>query len=691
MKQTIITLMLSATLLSPLSDTHAQGLKELPFPVGPVTEMTYSATATRLSLWSPVAEEVRVNLYNSDLGGKPVEVVPLKRGNDGTWSVRLKGDRKGIFYTFQVKTNGKWLEETPGIFAKTVGTNGQRAMIMSLSDTNPEGWDKDKSPEMNGITDVVLYEMHHRDFSVDASSGIKNKGKFLALTEKGTQNPKGYSTGIDHLRELGVTHVHLLPSYDFGSIDERTGKSVGGGGRDQVTYYNWGYDPVNYNCPEGSYSTNPSDPAARIKEFKEMVMAMHKAGLRVVMDVVYNHVFDLAQSNFQRVVPDYFFRWQDESKAEAGKSVGKIPANGSGCGNETASEMPMMRKYMVESVLYWMREYHVDGFRFDLMGIHDIETMNAIREAAQAVDPNVVIYGEGWAASAPAYPEDKLAMKANTSRLGGIAAFGDELRDGLRGSWSNNDEGAFLVGNAGNEESVKFGIVGAIQHPGVDYSKVNYSKAPWALQPTQMISYVSCHDDMCVADRLKVTLLTKNKKKNLTDAQLLQQQTALMKLAETVTLTSQGVPFIWCGDEIMRDRKGVHNCYASPDSINAIDWNGKTENIDLFNYIKGVISIRKAHPAFRMGCAERVRENLAFIPVKQKNVVAFTLNGSAVGDTWNDIVVVFNSNLRPVSIPVEQGNYTIVVENGKVNLEGIRSARLKTVKVAPQSATIMFR
>ena len=691
MKRTIITLMLSATLLSPLSDTHAQGLKELPLPVGPVTEMTYSATATRLSLWSPVAEEVRVNLYNSDLGGKPVEVVPLKRGNYGTWSVRLKGDRKGIFYTFQVKTNGKWLEETPGIFAKTVGTNGQRAMIMSLSDTNPEGWDKDKSPEMNGITDVVLYEMHHRDFSVDASSGIKNKGKFLALTEKGTQNPKGYSTGIDHLRELGVTHVHLLPSYDFGSIDERTGKSVGGGGRDQVTYYNWGYDPVNYNCPEGSYSTNPSDPESRIKEFKEMVMAMHKAGLRVVMDVVYNHVFDLAQSNFQRVVPDYFFRWHDESKAEAGKSVGKIPANGSGCGNETASEMPMMRKYMVESVLYWMREYHVDGFRFDLMGIHDIETMNAICEAAQAVDPNVVIYGEGWAASAPAYPEDKLAMKANISRLGGIAAFGDELRDGLRGSWSNNDEGAFLVGNAGNEESVKFGIVGAIQHPGVDYTKVNYSKAPWALQPTQMISYVSCHDDMCVADRLKVTLRTKNKKINLTDAQLLQQQTALMKLAETVTLTSQGVPFIWCGDEIMRDRKGVHNCYASPDSINAIDWNGKTDNIDLFNYIKGVISIRKAHPAFRMGCAERVRENLAFIPVKQKNVVAFTLNGSAVGDTWSDIVVVFNSNLRPVSIPVEQGNYTIVVENGKVNQEGLRSARLKSVKVAPQSATIMFR
>ena len=690
MKQTIITLMLSATLLSPISKAQAQAVEELPVPAGPITEMTYSPTATRLSLWSPVAEEARVNLYDTDLGGETIEVVPMQRGNDGTWNARLNGDRKGIFYTFQVKTKGKWLEETPGIFAKTVGTNGQRAMIMNIRDTNPEGWDNDKSPEMNGITDVVLYEMHHRDFSVHASSGIKNKGKFLALTENGTKNPDGYSTGIDHLRELGVTHVHLLPSYDYGSIDERTGKSIGGGGRDQITYYNWGYDPVNYNCPEGSYSTNPADPAARIKEFKEMVMAMHKAGLRVVMDVVYNHVFDLAQSNFQRIVPDYFFRWQSDSKADDMSAQAKEPSNGSGCGNETASEMPMMRKYMIESVIYWMKEYHVDGFRFDLMGIHDIETMNAIREAAQAVDPNVVIYGEGWAASAPAYPAEKLAMKANTSQLGGIAAFGDELRDGLRGSWSNNEEGAFLVGNPGNEESVKFGIVGAIQHPGVDYSKVNYSNAPWASQPTQMISYVSCHDDMCVADRLKVTLRTKNKKKSLTEAQLMQQQTALMKLAETVTLTSQGVPFIWCGDEIMRDRKGIHNCYASPDSINAIDWNGKTENIDLYNYIKGVISIRKAHPAFRMGCAEKVRENLAFIPVKQKNVVAFTLKGSAVGDSWSDIVVLFNSNLRPVSIPVEQGQYTIVVENGKVNPEGLRTVRLKTIKVAPQSATIMY-
>lgn len=691
MKKLITSIILSATLLSPLTIAQAQGLKDLPVPVGPINEMTYSPTVTRLSLWSPVAEEVCAHLYNKDLGGEAIETVALKRAEDGTWSVILNGDRNGLFYTFQVKVNGKWLEETPGIFAKTVGTNGQRAMIMDLQTTDPAGWSTDKTPELKGLSDVVLYEMHHRDFSVDASSGIKNKGKFLALTEKGTRNPAGLATGTDHLKELGVTHVHLLPSYDYGSIDERTGKSVGGGGRDQVTYYNWGYDPVNYNCPEGSYSTNPANPATRIKEFKEMVMAMHKAGLRVVMDVVYNHVFDLMQSNFQKTVPDYFFRWQNNSEAKSGQSAERVASNGSGCGNETASEMPMMRKYMVESVLYWMKEFHVDGFRFDLMGIHDIETMNAIREAAQAVDPNVIIYGEGWAASAPAYPEEKLAMKANTAQLGGIAAFGDEMRDGLRGGWRDDKEGAFLIGIAGNEESVKFGIVGAIQHPGIDYSKVNYSKAPWAEQPTQMISYVSCHDDMCIADRLKCTLSAKKGKKKLTDDQITKQQMALMKLAETVTLTSQGVPFIWCGDEIMRDRKGVHNCYASPDSVNAIDWNNKTAYLDIFNYIKDMIALRKAHPAFRMGCAEKVRNNLAFIPVKQKNVVAFTIKGSAVGDSWSDIVVVFNSNDRAVVIPVEQGKYTIAVENGKISEQGLRNATLKTIKVAPQSATIMYK
>lgn len=665
--------MLSASLTMSASD-----FKSLPVPVGPITEMTYSQTTTRFSVWSPVAEEARVKLYGKDMGGEALSVHAMQKNSDGTWTANIAGDKQGFFYTFQVKVNGKWLDETPGIFAKAVGTNGQRAMVMDLRTTDPSGWADDKSPEMKDASDIVLYEMHHRDFSVHESSGVANKGKFLALTEKGTKNADGLSTGIDHLKELGITHLHMLPSYDYGSIDERTGYAVGGGGRDFVSLYNWGYDPVNYNVPEGSYSSNAADPSVRIREFKKMVQSLHKSGIRVVMDVVYNHVFDLMQSNFQRLVPGYFFRWQPNGE----------PGNASGCGNETASEMPMMRKYMVESVLYWMKEYHVDGFRFDLMGVHDIETMNAIREAAQAVDPNVFIYGEGWAAATPQLPEDKLAMKANASQLGGIAAFGDEMRDGLRGGWHDDKEGAFLIGNNGNEESVKFGVVGAIDHPDIDYAKVNYSKAPWAAQPVQMISYVSCHDDMCITDRLRCTLGAKAGRKK---ASAEQKETALLKLAETAVLTSQGVPFIWCGDEMMRDRKGVHNCYASPDSINSIDWSLKTRHKDVFDYVSSLIKMRKAHPAFRMGKAELVRENLRFIPVKQQNVVAYTINGSAVGDEWGSIVVILNSNEKAVRIPVTEGTYNVICSEGRIDLQGIRKFKGKQLNVAPQSAVIMYR
>lgn len=683
--------MLSATLT-----LHASDFKSLPIPVGPISEMTYTPTSTRFAVWSPMAQEARVNLYGSDLGGTPLSSHPMKRNSDGTWSVKLDGDKQGFFYTFQVKVDGRWLDETPGIFAKAVGTNGQRAMVMDLHITDPAGWDTDRSPAMSGVGEVVLYEMHHRDFSVHQSSGIVNKGKFLALTEQGTKNADGLSTGIDHLKQLGVTHVHLLPSYDYGSIDETTGYAIGGGGRDFVSMYNWGYDPVNYNVPEGSYSTNAADPAVRIREFKKMVQALHKAGMRVVLDVVYNHVFDLLQSNFQKTAPNYFFRWkkaEKESDSPSWAPEGMVPANGSGCGNETASEMPMMRKFMVESILYWMKEYHIDGFRFDLMGIHDIETMNAIREAASAVDPNVLIYGEGWAAESPVLSQDLLAMKANTSQMEGIAAFGDEMRDGLRGGWQNDSEGAFLIGNAGNEESVKFGIVGGIDHPGINFSKVNYSKSAWASQPTQMISYVSCHDDMCITDRLLCTLAAKGvpasgsrSKKSISSP-----LPSLLKLTETAVLTSQGVPFIWCGDEIMRDKKGVHNSYASPDSINAIDWSLKTQHEDVFRYISSLITLRKSHPAFHMGDAQLVRDNLQFIPVKQGNVVAYRLNGAAVGDEWSDIIVVLNSNAKTVKIPVPQGTYSIVCEAGTISLDGLRTFKGKQLTVSPQSAVIMYK
>ena len=643
-------------------------------------EMTWSPTSTRFSLWTPSADSVKVNIYSEGLGGSPLRTISLKKETTGNhWVGLATGNQKGRFYTFQVKNKGKWLEENPGIAARAVGVNGQRGAIIDFSETNPKGWENDRAPLFTGQKDAVIYEMHHRDFSIDTESGIKNRGKFLALTEEGTKNAAGLSTGIDHLKELGVTHVHLLPSYDYGSINEINGEAYGGGNRVPSTY-NWGYDPVNYNTPEGSYSTDAYTPETRIREFKEMVMALHKAGIRVVMDVVYNHVFDLGKSSFERTAPGYFFRHNADGS----------PANASGCGNETASETEKFREYMVESIEYWMKEYHIDGFRFDLMGIHDIETMNLVRQKAQSIDPNVVLYGEGWAAASPVLPAEQLAMKVNTPQLGGIAAFCDEIRDGLRGSWSNNDEGAFLIGNAGNEESVKFGIVGAIEHHGVDYSKVNYSKAPWATQPSQMISYVSCHDDMCLADRVKTTLRNKSQKTKNKKLFTPEALVRLQKLAETAVLTSQGVPFIWCGDEVMRDKKGVHNSFSSPDSINTISWALKTEHKDVFDYVATLVKIRKAHPAFRMGCAELVRKNLEFLPVKQSNVVAWTLNGKAVNDAWGKIVVILNSNTKAVKQAVPQGEYTVVCAEGKADINGLSVVMGKTVTVAPQSAVIMY-
>lgn len=613
-------------------------------------EMTYSPSATRFALCQSKAEEARVYIYNEGLGGKASEVLPLQKDvHTGTWALTVPGDLKGKFYTFQVKVDGKWREECQGIDARAVGINGQRGAIIDMRDTNPAGWESDRAPVFCGQQNAVIYEMHHRDFSFHATSGIRHAGKFLALTETGTHNADGLSTGVDHLKELGITHVHLLPSYDYGSIDEVTGDALGGGGR-VPSRYNWGYDPVNYNAPEGSYSTDASNPVVRIREFKQMVMALHKAGIRVVMDVVYNHVFDHDQSAFNKLYPGEFFRYKN----------GK-PANGSGCGNETASDKAIMRHYMVESVKYWMKEYHVDGFRFDLMGIHDIETMNMIREAAQAIDPNVIIYGEGWAAEAPAYPEAKLAMKANAAQLGGIAAFGDEMRDGLRGGWQNDSEGAFLAGIAGNEESVKFGLVGAVEHPGVDMSKVNYSKSPWSSDPSQMISYVSCHDDMCIADRIKATVAKAD----------VNERMRLQKLAYTAVMTSRGVPFIWCGDEIMRDRKGVHNCYSSPDSINAIPWNLKTEYKPVFDYMRELIQLRKE--------VRFQNREITFLPVKGSNVIA-----TRYGE---DVVVIMNSNRKPVAQQLPEGEWTLRLAS--VHTKG--DAFKKSVKVPAQSAIILIR
>ncbi len=634
------------------------------YPVrsGNLTEMEYAPTATTFTLWAPTADEVRLMLFDAGDGGHAYETVAMQRADEGTWTAKIDKNLKGKFYTFNVKIRDKWLGDTPGINAHAVGVNGKRAAIIDLSTTNPAGWAEDKQLPMASAADAVIYEMHHRDFSIDPSSGIHLRGKFLALTEEGTKSPEQLATGIDHLKELGVTHVHLLPSFDFASIDETQLKE---------NKYNWGYDPQNYNVPEGSYATNPYDPATRIREFKQMVMALHKAGIRVVMDVVYNHTFSAAESGFERTVPGYFYRHKPDGSL----------ANGSACGNETASERPMMRKYMVESVKYWMQEYHVDGFRFDLMGIHDIKTMNEIHQAAMAIDPSVLIYGEGWAAQTPQYPADSLAMKANVYRMPGIAAFSDELRDGLRGPFDNDHRGGFLAGLPGEEESLKFGIVGAIRHPQVKNDLVNYSKHPWAEQPTQMISYVSCHDDMCLVDRLKASI------PDITPEELRK----LDELAQTVVFTSQGIPFIYAGEEVMRDKKGVHNSFQSPDSINAINWHLKAEHADVFAYYKGLIALRKQHPAFRMANADKVRKSLEFLPVEGESLVAFRLKDHANGDSWGDIIVAFNARKEPAKLTVPEGKYTVVCANGLINEQGLGSVYGPEVQVPAQSALIIYQ
>lgn len=662
-KNAIIMSLLTTAVSCTSVKTEYASYDEYPVRNGSLNEMDYTPSATRFSVWAPTADEVLLKLYESGIDGSVLDSIPMKAGKEGVWQVEKKGDLNGQFYTFNVKVNGQWLGETPGIMAKAVGVNGRRGAILDLSATNPEGWEQDVRPELKGDADVIIYEVHHRDFSVDPSSGIEHKGKYLAMTEEGTKNPKGDATGIDHLKQLGVTHVHLLPSYDYASVDETA--------LDE-NVYNWGYDPQNYNVPDGSYSTNPYEPAVRINEFKQMVQALHRAGIRVVLDVVYNHTFNTEESNFERTAPGYFYRHHADGTF----------ADGSGCGNETASDRAMMRKFMVESVLHWAKEYHIDGFRFDLMGIHDLGTMNEIRKALDEVDPTIFIYGEGWAASQPQMENDSLAMKANTHLMPRIAAFSDEIRDGLRGQWSDNSKGAFLVGLPGNEESVKFGIVGAIAHPQVNNELVNYSKAPWAAQPTQMISYVSCHDDMCLVDRLKATT-----PKNISQAELAR----LDKLAQTAVFTSQGVPFIYAGEEVMRDKKGVHNSYNSPDDINQIDWNRKTTNKDVFDYYCGLIALRKAHPAFRMGDAELVRKNLEFLPVSGDNVVAFRLKDHANGDEWEDIVVILNGNKKAASVAIPAGNYTVVCKDGKINPKGMGQVTGETVAVAAQSALIIYK
>ena len=622
--------------------------------------MTYSPEKTVFRLFAPTdAKGVKVRIYKDGMGGKALKTVKMKL-QDSLWIAEIQGDLQGRFYTFDMGRG-----ECPGVFAKAVGVNGKRGAIITMSDTNPEGWTADQRPVCKSPADLVIYEMHHRDFSI-ARSDAQYSGKFLALTE---------SWAIDHLKSLGVNAIHILPSYDYGSVDET---------RLADNKYNWGYDPVNYNVPEGGYSTDPYRPDTRIREFKQMVQALHKAGIRVILDVVYNHTYDIDHSNFQRTYPDYYYRQvavSDSplaiSQKPKAKSQKPVYSNGSGCGNETASEQPMMRRFMLESVKYWINEYHIDGFRFDLMGIHDIETMNQIRRMVDDIDPTIFIYGEGWSAGSCAYPNELLGMKANISKMPGIAAFSDEIRDALRGPFSDDTKPGWL-GGMPEEESLKFGIVGAIRHPQVKMKKVNYSEKPWALEPIQMISYVSCHDDMCLVDRLKASI------PNITEDELIR----LDLLAQTAVFTSQGVPFMLSGEELLRTKQGVHNSFESPDSINHLDWANKTKYPQVFEYYKNLIALRRHHPAFRLGSADLVRRHLEFLDAP-KGVVAFRLKNYAGRDDWRNIIVILNASTSAQQITIPAGSYTVVCRDGVIDENGLGTLSGTAAIVSPQSALIL--
>ena len=617
-------------------------------------EMVYSPEKTTFKLFAPAdAKSVKVRIYQNGQGGKALKTIKMQYA-DGLWTATVKGDLLGRFYTFDMGRG-----ECPGVFAKAVGVNGKRAAIIAMAQTNPEGWENDQRPICKSPADLVVYEMHHRDFSI-AREDAQYKGKFLALTEP---------WAIDHLKTLGVNAIHILPSYDYGSVDET---------KLDTPQYNWGYDPVNYNVPEGGYSTNPYRPDVRIREFKQMVQALHKAGIRVILDVVYNHTYNIEHSNFQRTYPDYYYR----------KTVDGAYSNGSGCGNETASEQPMMRNFMLESVRYWMDEYHIDGFRFDLMGCHEIETMNQIRQMVDTIDPSVFIYGEGWSAGQCAYPSEKLGMKANIPQMPGIAAFSDEIRDALRGPFSDDSVSGWLGRLNTNKpgqfsgdvevESLKFGIVGAIKHPQVNMKKVNYSQKPWAVEPIQMMSYVSCHDDMCLVDRLKASI------PKLSEAELIR----LDLLAQTAVFTSQGVPFMLSGEELLRTKLGVHNSFESPDSINHLDWSNKAKYPQVFAYYQNLIALRKNHPAFRLGNADLVRKHLEFLKAPS-GVVAFRLKNYAGRDDWRNIIVILNPSRKSHQVNIPQEAYVVVCRDGVINEKGLATFEGSQVEVNAQSALIL--
>ncbi len=614
----------------------------------------WSEEGTAFRVWAPTAESVMLNLYESGDASKDDSIERLEMTADvnGTWTVQKDGDIKGVYYTYSVTIDGVEREACDP-YARTTGVNGARAMVIDLDGTDPEGWDDDANPHAGKtINDAVIYELHVRDLSAGADSGIENAGKFLGLAETGTTTASGIPTGLDHMKDLGVTHVHLLPIYDFGSVDE-TGASG--------SPYNWGYDPVNYNVPEGSYATDPYQGDVRVKELKQAVKGLHDNGISVVMDVVYNHVYSAADFCFNKIVPDYFSR-TDKNGAYS---------NGSGCGNDTASERSMVKKYIVDSVSYWADEYHIDGFRFDLVGLLDTETINAIIEEVHKDHPDVIFYGEGWSMSTALTKGGyTLATQVNSEQTPEFAYFNDTIRDGLKGSVFDAADLGYASGRTGIENAITRCFLGA---------------DTWCSSPSQTVNYASCHDNLTLFDHLQTS------RPEADEAALIKMN----NLAAAVYITAEGVPFMQAGEEMLRtkvkdDGTFDSNSYSSGDLINALKWSDleKEAYAQVYEYYKGLIAFRKAHDVLRLGSAEEVAASVKAVEDLDANVLAFDICG---GESAEQLFVIFNANETETSVTLPDGIWNVYINAEKAGTEVLDTVTGGSLTVEPVSAMILIK
>ena len=620
----------------------------------------YSPKMTRFKVWAPEAESVKLNLYKQGEGDNLIDQHIMKKSANGTYVFEKQGDCNGIYYTYTVVNHGEE-QEAVDPYTKAAGVNGQRGMVINLAKTNPQGFELDGYRNPEHITDAIIYEGSVRDFTIDESSGVFHNGKFLGLTEANTTNHFGEATALDYISDLGITHVQILPAFDFETVDEKN----------QKAQYNWGYDPDNYNVPEGSYAVSPYDGAVRIQEMKQMVLALHSRGIGVIMDVVFNHTYRRDDSNLQKIVPGYYYR-SDETGY----------TNGSGCGNEVASDRPMVQKLIVDSLIYWAKEYHIDGFRFDLMGVLDIDTMNVIAERLKEIRPDIYLYGEGWNGGPSSLAEEKRAFKASAKKMPEIGMFNDDIRDTIKGSVFYDDHLGFVNGGTHLENALRYGITGAVAHPQVDYDA--YGSKPWAKEPGQSINYVSCHDNYTLWDKLSVSCPEASEEK----------KKAMNRLCAAIVFTSQGVPFIQAGEEFLRskplpEKKGfAENSYNMPDAVNSIKWDNIHEYPDMIAYYKGLMALRKAHPVFRMQSEAEMTQNLCFLSDTPENVVAYLLKGKGADDTPENILVIFNGNDEEILYNLPEGKWKILVDDKTAGADGKKNISEKT-DVEPLSALVL--